>query len=58
MSDGFTDGAILEQEMMYIHFCHKGVMNVKFLEVAEFERGTAVNIKAAIQKALVKLDDS
>ena len=58
MSDGSTDSAILEQEMMYIRFCHKGVINVKFLEVAELERGTAVNIKAAIEKALIKVDTS
>ena len=56
MSDGSTDSAILEQEMMYIRFCHKGVINVKFLEVAELERGTAFNIKAAIEKALIKVD--
>ena len=57
MSDDSTDSAILEQEMTFIRFSHKGVIIVKFLEIAELLRGTAFNIKAAILKALAKLGD-
>ena len=56
MSDGSTDSAVLEQEIIYCRFAKDGNVNVRFLSIEELERGTAVNITAAISGALDDVD--
>ena len=56
MSDGSTDSAVLEQEIIYCRFAKDGNVNVRFLSIEELERGTAVNITAAIFGALDAVD--
>ncbi|KAK7508743.1 hypothetical protein BaRGS_00000309 [Batillaria attramentaria] len=44
MSDGATDSAVMEQEIIYVRFTHKGVPKVRFVGVATVEKADADHI--------------
>ena len=52
MSDGSTDSAVLEQEIVYTRFAISGQVFVKFLSLQAVEKGAATNIKSAIENAV------
>ena len=52
MSDGSTDSAVIEQEMVYTRFAIDGEVFIKFLSVQSVEKAAAVNIKKAMEDAV------
>ena len=56
MCDGSTDSAVIEQEMVYMRYAKQGVIKVRFVSLQSVERGTALNIKAAIDTGMGTID--
>ena len=55
MSDGSTDSSVTEQEIIYMRYCRQGVVSVKFVSLQSFHKGSAVNIKAAVDNGMGSL---
>ena len=54
MSDGSTDKAILEQEIIYIKFALKGEQHTYFVSVEAVTKPDAQHISKAIDEAMAK----
>ena len=52
LSDGSTDSSITEQELFYIRCVVNGMPTVKFVAAIHVERGDAISILAAMNKAV------
>ena len=48
--DGSTDSAITENEMVYLHTCHKGEVKTNFIKHCQVQCGTATGVVNAIQR--------
>ena len=48
--DGSTDSAITENEMVYLHTCHKGEVKTNFIKCCQVQHGTATGVVNAIQR--------
>ncbi|MGH0169439.1 UNVERIFIED_CONTAM: hypothetical protein FKN15_068041 [Acipenser sinensis] len=48
MSDGSTDSAVIEDELVYVRFCQKGLVTVQFVGMQSVERANAQHISEAI----------
>uniref|UniRef100_A0A4W5QNY1 Uncharacterized protein n=1 Tax=Hucho hucho TaxID=62062 RepID=A0A4W5QNY1_9TELE len=48
MSDGSTDSSVKEEELVYVRFCHKGKIQLKFVAIKSIEKGDAAHISNAI----------
>ena len=53
-----TDSAVIEQEMVYMRYAKQGVVKVCFISLQSVDRGTALNIKAAIDAGIGTIIDS
>ena len=49
--DGSTDSAITENEMVYLHTCHKGEVKTNFIKCCQVQHGTATGVVNAIQRS-------
>ncbi|XP_052075818.1 zinc finger protein 862-like isoform X1 [Mytilus californianus] len=52
MSDGSTDVSVIENEIVYIHFAHRGIAYCYFLGLIQCESADSKGIYAAILQAL------
>ena len=51
MCDGSTDSAVIEEVMVFIRYINSGHIQSCFVSLGAVEKGTAVNIAAAIKHA-------
>ena len=56
ISDGSTDSAALEAEMIYVRYAHRGAISVNFAAYVNVERANAPGILDAISTAMSRLD--
>ena len=50
--DGSSDSSITENEMVYIHTCHKGeVVKATFIKCCQVQHGTALGVINAIKRS-------
>ena len=49
--DGSSDSSITENEMVYIHTCHKGEVKTTFIKCCQVQRGTALGVINAIKRS-------
>ena len=52
ISDGSTDSAVVEQEMVYVSFCTAGITSVKFLGSVATPKADSEGITESIKKAV------
>ncbi|KAK0135054.1 Zinc finger protein 862 [Merluccius polli] len=52
LSDGSTDTAVKEEELVYVRFCTKGNVNVKFIGIEAVEKADSANITQAIKNQM------
>ena len=52
--DGSTDSAVVEEEMVFVRYSDCGLIRSRFVSLEPVEKGTAVNITAAITQACHK----
>ena len=50
--DGSSDAASLEQEILFVHYCHNGVVSSKFIGIATPNRADADGVLACILGSL------
>ena len=55
MSDGSTDSAVMEEEIIYVRTCDKGVPQINFVGVATVPKADAAHIFTGINSAMNKL---
>ena len=48
--DGSTNSAFTENEMVYLHTCHKGEVKTNFITCCQVQHGTAAGVVNAIQR--------
>ena len=49
--DGSSDSSITENEMVYIHTCHKGEVKTTFIKCCQVQHGTALGVINAIKRS-------
>ena len=49
--NGSSDSSITENEMVYIHTCHKGEVKTTFIKCCQVQRGTALGVINAIKRS-------
>ena len=49
LSDGSTDSAVKEEELVYVRFCTKGSVKVKFVGIEAVEKADSTHITQAIK---------
>ncbi|KAK9972414.1 hypothetical protein ABG768_025721, partial [Culter alburnus] len=52
MSDGSTDTAVMEQEMLYTRLCNRGKVEVHFVGIQDVEKADGENIAQAIDNMM------
>ena len=52
ITDGSTDSSYAEAEIIYIRWCHKGTINVKFLSVKNVEKADAKTISEVVMNSI------
>eukprot|EP00063_Salmo_salar_P020903 XP_013995738.1 PREDICTED: zinc finger protein 862-like [Salmo salar] len=48
MSDGSTDTSVKDEELVYVRFCHKGKIELKFVGIKSVEKADGAHISNAI----------
>ena len=56
LSDGSTDTSVLEQEIIYMRFSHRGILNTYFIGIEPVPKADAAHINDAIDNVASQID--